>query len=99
MPAQAQEKIKIHVEHLLSNYPEIELIYLRGSWASGQWITDETDEDYKQLKLEVQGKNTNSDFDYICLPYQERFSEIKEIDLQSGPNSGIIVYQKEKNDL
>lgn len=63
-----QPIVKEKLNILLKNNPAVEKVYLAGSYLRGDWIDENTDNFYVELKAKVIGKKKISDVDFVTEP-------------------------------
>lgn len=84
-PKEVQEKILFSLKKVLYLYPDIEKIWLVGSFAKGDWVDESTYNDmpeFVELRNKVKGKEKLSDIDLLTEPMKiKRIEGSPKIDL------------------
>lgn len=84
------EKIQDVIGKILENHPEITDMWVCGSYASGSWIDENTEDVYKDLKKEVKRKCKISDLDLIIKPNVFLGEYEMKIDVCRFPQNNVI---------
>lgn len=61
-------KVKKAIIEILKAHPDIQVIFLVGSYLAGDWIDENTEPLMKELKLKFKRYNRISDVDFITVP-------------------------------
>lgn len=88
--ADLPEKIQGIIGKILENHLEITDMWVCGSYASGSWIDENTEDSYKELKREVKGKSKISDLDLIIKPEVFLGEYEMKIDICHFPQNNVI---------
>lgn len=86
--------LKWIVQKILKEAPDTKTIYLTGSYASGSYITEDTPQQFRELKRRVKNKSNISDIDIVIEPYYD--PQILGVDVQTvyRPNK-LVLYQSD----
>lgn len=96
-PSEIRDTVKAAFEYIYQTYGVTE-IKLRGSWAKGEWVTENTDEGFKYLREKIRFKNKVSDIDLSAagIPHHDffEFNGLKIDLLPDNSSEGILIWSK-----
>lgn len=87
---QKTDRVEIALKHLLSNHPDIEKVYLTGSYANGDWIDEDTPQWFIDFRKQYK-KEGISDVDFYTEPKVES-TEHYDIALHKSRGKSILIY-------
>lgn len=83
---------------LLSAHPEVNKVWLIGSYANGDWNDEDTPLWFRQYRERIGKKPGYSDVDFITEPYVE--PDYEHYDIQPGGRAGkILIYDNTNTKL
>lgn len=84
-------KVKAALNRLIENNPEVQKVYLTGSFLRGDWIDEETDDVFIAIKKTLRGKAKISDVDFITEPI---VPSTKHYDVLPNRRNKLLIYDK-----
>lgn len=94
IPKNTSSKIINVVDLLLEKHPEIESIYISGSYANGRHLDINSSKKFKKLMKAVYGK-VESDFDFVTHPKITEYNFDGKNDLLIVSREKILIWTKE----
>lgn len=78
---------------LLELNPQVEKVWLTGSYLRGDWTDENTEEKYILFKNSITKKNKKSDIDFITLP---KVSSTEHYDILEETPNKLLIYDNGK---
>lgn len=70
LPQKQQQLLSTAVKVIIAAFPQVDRIYLAGSWVNGSWIDEHTNDEIITLKRKTQAHvPKNSDIDLLVEPF------------------------------